>query len=277
MRILRLTVIGVLIATLFSAAVEAQLAIEASGYQIGPKDKIQVHVLEDHSLDTESRVSDRGTIEIPHVGEVSVAGRTSSEAASVIGTALERFLQKASVTVQILEYMSRPITVIGAVKQPGRLPFSGRWTLIEALTEAGGLAPSAGDAITIRRQARNGLSDQLTVSARDLFDSMDPAVNVPVYANDLINVSSAHTVTVYCTGQVRNPGAQVFRSTESISVVSAISKAGGPTGNASGKITVTRAGGGGQFELRYKRILAGKDDDFPLEDGDLIEVKESFF
>ncbi|MDH3255530.1 MAG: SLBB domain-containing protein, partial [Acidobacteriota bacterium] len=214
---------------------------------------------------------------LPHVGEVGLAGRTSSEAASVIATSLERFLQKASVTVEILEYMSRPITVIGAVRKPGRLPFSGRWTLIEALTEAGGLTESAGDAITVRRQARNGLSDQLTVSARDLFHKMDPAVNVPVYANDLISVSSAYTVTVYCIGEVRSPGAQVFRSTEHISVISAISKAGGPTENASGKIIVTRAGGNGQFELRYKSILAGKDNDVPLEDGDVIEVKESFF
>jgi len=189
-------------------------------------------------------------------------------------------LARASVDVQVVEFRSRPIAVIGAVKQPGNLGFSGRWTLLEALTAAGGLAENHGNVVHVLRRADNGLSDQVTISLDDLMLRGDPKVNIPIFANDLINVPGTVELTVYCLGQVNRPGALEFKSNERISVLAAIAHAGGLTDRASNKIQIKRAAGtSGPRELTvdYKKIIAGKEPDLELRQGDVLVVKESFF
>ncbi len=97
-------------------------------------------------------------------------------------------MQRASVDVQVIEFRSRPISVIGAVKQPGNLGFSGHWTVLEAITAAGGLTENHGNVAYILRRADNGLSDQVTIDLDDLMVRGDQRLNIPIFANDLINV-----------------------------------------------------------------------------------------
>lgn len=275
MRLSRFVTGGLFLLAGFCTAALAQLPQLTTDYRIGPRDLLKIEVREDSSLNRESRVNERGAVEIPQIGEVSVAGFTVSQASDALRQALEKYLQRASVTLEIIEYRSSPISVTGAVQKPGRLPFSGRYTLLDALTEAGGITAEAGDKIFIRREAENGLSDQLEINVRELYFDMDPKVNVPVFANDFIHVARAYEVTVHCVGEVKSPGAQVFRSTEPMTVATAIAKAGGTTENASSKIFVKR--GDEQITLNIKRILAGTDKDFKLMAGDIVIVKESFF
>ena len=109
---------------------------------------------------------------------------------------------------------SKPISVIGAVKQPGNLAFSGRWTLLEALSAAGGLSDEHADKIYVLRRADNGLSDQIAVNVDDLMVRGDSDANVMIFANDLINVPARVEVTVFCLGEVAKPGAVAFQSNE---------------------------------------------------------------
>jgi polysaccharide biosynthesis/export protein len=189
-------------------------------------------------------------------------------------------MQRASVDVQVLEFRSRPIVVMGAVKQPGNLGFSGRWTLLEALTAAGGLAEDHGNVVHILRHADNGLSDQVTIDLDDLLLRADPRFNLPIYANDFINVPGTVEVTVYCLGEVVKPGALPFKSSERITILTAIAHAGGLTDRASSRILIKRAAGGSgpsEITVDFKKILAGKEPDVELRQGDVIVVKESFF
>ena len=172
-------------------------------------------------------------------------------------------MQRASVDVQVLEFRSRPISVIGAVKQPGNLGFSGRWTLLEAITAAGGLAENHGNVVYILRRADNGLSDQVAIDLDDLLVRADPRVNIPIFANDLINVPGAVEVTIYCLGEVAQPGALTFKSTERITLLTAIAHAGGLTDRAleedpdqAGRPAPTARPP--RSTVDYKRILAGK-------------------
>ena len=153
-------------------------------------------------------------------------------------------------------------------------------TLLEAITAAGGLAPSHGDSIFILRRAPNGLTDQVEVSIDDLLVRADPEVNIPIYANDLINVPPAAEVTIYTLGEVGSPGAISFRSTERVTLLAAIARAGGLSERASKKLLIKRRqpdGGTREIEVRYKRIVSGKEPDLELRQGDVIIVKESFF
>lgn len=249
-------------------------------YRVGPRDLLDIRVYEDAKLNGERRVSEAGLVNLPLLGDVAVAGKTTAEVGQILKKALEdRYMQRASVDVQVLEYRSRPISVIGAVKQPGNLGFSGRWSLLEALTAAGGIADNHGGVVHILRRADNGLSDQVTIQLEDLLVRADPRVNLPIFANDLINVPVSVVVTVYCLGEVEKPGALAFKSNERITVLSAIAQAGGLTDRASDKIRIRRLGAaqGQEILIDYKKVVAGKEPDVELKQGDVIVVKESFF
>jgi polysaccharide export outer membrane protein len=250
-------------------------------YPVGARDLLDVRVAEDDKFNVQRRVEENGTINVPFLGEVGVAGKTVVEIQQLLKVRLEeRFMQRASVSVQVLEFRSRPISVIGAVQRPGDLAFSGRWTLLEALTAAGGLAAAHGGLVHVLRRADNGLSDQITIDLNDLLVRGDPKVNIPIFANDLINVAAAVELTVYCLGEVNKPGALSFKTGERVTLLAAIASAGGLTDRASPKLLIKRkAGPQGPQEIAtdYKRILAGKEPDLELAQGDVIVVKESFF
>jgi polysaccharide export outer membrane protein len=252
-----------------------------TAYRIGPRDLLDIRVFEMPELNDKRRVSEDGTISLPPLADLAVAGLTESEVAQKVKAALEaKYAQRATVEVTVQDFRSRPITVIGAVKQPGTLAFSGRWTLLEALTASGGVEENHGSVLYVLRRADSGLSDQVAISVDDLLLRADPRLNVPLQANDLINVPAAVEITVYCLGAVTRPGAVSFKSTERITLLAAIARAGGLTDRAANKLRVKRAdaaAGTPEVEADYKRILAGKDSDLELRQGDVVVVKESFF
>lgn len=252
-----------------------------SGYRIGPKDLIEIKVFEVPELNIERRVSAEGTINLPLIGDVPVQGLTDVELANRLKALLEaKYVQRASVAVQLREFRSKPISVLGAVKLPGNLSLSGRWTLLEAISAAGGLTDDHADKIYVLRRAENGLSDQIAIDVDDLMMRADPDANVPIFANDIINVPANVRVTVFCLGQVAQPGAVVFQSTERITLLTAIARAGGLTDRASRTIQIKRRDHTGrdlELEANYRRIVSGKDADIPLQSGDVVIVKESFF
>lgn len=264
-----------------SAPTGAPVAAVAAGYRIGPKDLVEIRVVELQELNVERRVSENGTVNLPFLEDIQAAGLTDSELAARLKVELERkLLQRATVSVQVREFRARPISVIGAVQSPGPLEFAGRWTLLEAITAAGGLAASHGRIAYVLRHADNGLSDQVEINLDDLLVRADPRVNVPIFPNDLINIPGTLEVTIYFLGEVGQPGALTFKSTERMTLLTAIARAGGLTDRAGRTIRIRRedaAGKGREIEADYKRILAGKDPDVALREGDVIVVKESFF
>jgi polysaccharide export outer membrane protein len=253
----------------------------ASEYRVGPRDLIGIAVYEVPDLNVRQRVSENGSISLPFIGEVRVEGLTQAQLAAELKRLLEaEYVERATVTVELLELRSRPISVLGAVGRPGDLAFSGQWTLLEAIAASGGLAENHGDAIHVLRRAGNGLSDQITVSADRLLARADPDVNVPLFSGDLVTVERMVPATIYFIGEVKSPGALEFRGNERITFLAAIARAGGLTDRASPKVVVRRrAPGGGTEELTvlYKQVLAGGEPDLELQDGDIVVVKESFF
>ncbi len=259
----------------------AQTESRTPTYRIGPRDLLQVRVFETEQLNGSYRVSEDGDINLPLVGNVHIAGLNETEAAQRLKEVLEqKSLQRASVSVQVMEYRSKPIAVIGAVRSPGNLAFAGRWTLLDALTAAGGLTVEHGSLIHVLRRADNGLSDQVAIRTDDLLVRADPRVNIPIVPGDLINIPGAADVTVYCLGEIQRPGPVSLRSSERITLLMVISQAGGLTDRASRKVVIKRTdidGKATEIEVDYKRVLAGKDPDIELQPGDVVFVKESFF
>lgn len=250
-------------------------------YRVGPKDLLEVRVLELPELNVDRRVSDNGAIELPLIGEMSVSGLTAAEIRSRLETTVKaKYVNRANVSIVVKDFANKPVSVLGAVQKPGSLSISGRWTLVNAITAAGGLTATAGKKIYVLRRAENGLSDTLEISSDDLFRSATALWNIPIQPSDIINIPARTNMTVFCLGEVKSAGAIQFDSDDRLTLLSVIAKAGGLTDRASKTVRIKRRGADGkdvETVVDFKRIVSGQIPDVPIEPNDVIVVKESFF
>ncbi len=250
-------------------------------YPMGPKDLVEVRVLEVPELNVERRVSDAGTIELPLLGEFSVTGLTAGEARTRLETLLtSKYVHHATVSMTIREYANKPVSILGSVKTSGALQVSGQWTLIQAISAAGGLTDSAGKKIFVLRGGGVGKAETIEINRDDLFRGSSDRWNIPLFPGDVVNVPAKTTVTVYCVGEFKQPGAVQFDSDDRLSLLAAISRSGGLTDRASNTIRIRRKAPDGRdvdTAVNIKRVLSGKDPDPQLSKDDVIIVRESFF
>lgn len=113
-----------------------------SSYTLNTGDKIYIQVFDEQDLTMETRVSSSGVINYSFLGQLQVAGRTSSELENDISNLLkDGYLVNPSVNVSVVEY--RPFFVNGEVKRPGGYPYQPGLTLEKAISLAGGLTDRA--------------------------------------------------------------------------------------------------------------------------------------
>lgn len=271
-------VIATAVVTSILATAAAAQDDSALAYRIGSRDKVQIRVEELPNLNSDQEVAEDGTITLPVIGTVEAQGLNEGELAARLRSRLEaEGLRRATVSVKVTAYRSRPVTIVGAIGNPGNHYVPGRGSLLEVLMNAGGLTRGHGHEIFVRRHSDNGLSDQVTVPVRDLIERGDPAVNIPIFAGDLIHVPPARQVTIHFLGQVGAPGSQTFEGDERVTLLTAVARVGGLAATASKKVRIRRQGGDDEIVADYRRILDGKDPDIELEDGDIVIVKEAFF
>jgi len=249
-------------------------------YPVGGKDLLEIRVFELPELNLDRRVSDAGTISLPLLGEFSVAGLTPAQIREKLESMLTaKYVNRANVSVIVREYASKPVSIVGAVRNPGSLNISGRWFLLQAISSAGGLTESAGRRIYVIRRADNGLTDTLEIDTEQLFKSGAPMWNIPIIPGDVVNVEPRKTIRIFCLGELRSPGAIEFSSDDRITLLSVVAKAGGLTDRASNSIRIKRRRPDGkdvEIRLNFRRILSGKDTDPILQPNDVVVVKESF-
>lgn len=270
-----------LAAGLFVLPIGAQESSLGSSYRIGARDQLQIHVEEMEDLNQEVTVAEDGTISLPMVGTLEAQGLTESLLETRLRSLLEnRGLRKATVTVSVTNYRSRPVSILGAVAKPGNHFVPGQATLLSVLMDAGGIAEGHGAEIVVRRRVDNGLSDEVHITVADLVEVGDPRVNIPIFAGDLIHVPVARQLTVHLIGEVANPGSLTFQADQRATLLTAIARVGGLTEKASKKIRIRRhdsAGEGTEVVADFRQILNNTAPDPELHDGDLVIVKESFF
>ncbi len=250
-------------------------------YKIGPKDLLEITVLGVQEINkVVVRVSEEGRITLPLLGEVAVGNLTKFEVEKKLaGLAGEKIVLSPQVTVHILEYISRRVSVIGAVEKPGPFELLGRQTVLAALSAAGGLSRDAGEDIIIIRQLPDGASTSLRISIDGLFIQGDPKLNVVLEPGDVINVPVDKLVPIYVFGQVRNPGALQVKRSSLPTLTQAIAQAGGFTDRANRKrVQIRRKDASGkelEINVNVRNILRGKVKDVPLQVNDTIYVPES--
>ena len=272
-----ITIFLLAIATLASAQ---ELPILSADAPVGPRDVLEIKVLEDVTISGRTVVNDDGVVTLNVVGRVPVAGLTSTQIEAKLKSLLEAdILAKATVSVQVVEFASKPISVVGAVVRPGRIGASGNTTLIQAITQAGGLTAGHGKEIYVLRTGRNGLSEQVAINVDQLLVEGRPELNIPLSPNDLVNVPLDTPIAIYVMGEVMKPGKLEFKSSQTPTLLQAIAAAGGQTDRASKTAVIKRIVNGREHTVKvnYRQIIDGSRKDEILRDNDTIYIKEALF
>jgi len=213
-----------------------------SDYKIGPKDELEISVTGWEEVSKTVRVSEDGKINLPYLGVIVVEGLTISQLEMKLSELLEKdYIQNPQVTVFISKFLSKIVYVDGAVGSPGTYELRGRQYLMQIITQAGGITPEAGKEIHVIRHHNDGTSNSLKISIDDLYYKVDANLNIPLEPGDIINVPFDKVIRVFVMGQVRNPGALEFKSSEMPTLLKAIAAAGGFAERASkGGVTIKR-------------------------------------
>jgi polysaccharide export outer membrane protein len=251
---------------------------------IGPNDLLGIYVYDAPELTRSIRVDADGTIRLPMVlKHVPAAGLTPEDLEKSVRAALidEQVLVDPVVTVSVIEYRSRPINVIGEVKNPTTFQATGTVTLFEAISRAGGLTENAGPEVIVSSLKRGtDLKDPTLVRripVAELLNSMDPAVNLPLEGGELIRVPEAGHF--YVLGNVRDPGVFTIRNGSESTILTALTLSKGlqPYPEKFGYIYRSETGSGGTNEIRVelKKIINHELPDVPLQANDILYVPEA--
>jgi polysaccharide export outer membrane protein len=109
-------------------------------YQIGAGDVLQISVWKEPDASVPSVVvRTDGKITMPVLKDVDVQGMTPSQVEKVVTERLAKVINGADVTVVVTAINSKKVYVVGAVRKEGPLPYAYRMTVMQAISEAGGL------------------------------------------------------------------------------------------------------------------------------------------
>jgi polysaccharide export outer membrane protein len=184
------------------------------------------------------------------------------------------------VSIFVEESVSRTVSVQGAVARPGQYPLEGRSNLLDLLGAAGGLSEKRGSTIVILRTDRDGSQSNIEVDAEALVERGDYTLNIGLRAGDIVMVPQPRDLRIYVTGAVVRPGPVDYLSTEGITVLQAITAAGGATERANErKVHIIRTLTEGiqeRIKVNLKKVRAGKAEDHRLLKNDTVVVGEWF-
>jgi len=247
----------------------------SSALIIGLGDEVDVTVYGAPDLSVHSRVSSDGSIWMPLIDYVRIAGLSSSEAGAAIEAKLrqDNVLNDPQVSVYVKEYSSGGISVAGEVTRPGVYSALGPHRLFDILQTAGGLSERASGSVAISHKGNE--EKPVTVEL-----SKDPSEmvrsNVELYPGD--TVFAAKAAMVYVLGEVNKPGGYILNSTGAVTVLQVVAAAGGPTHLAAvGRARMLRRTPNGLQEspVPLKALLRGKTADIPVLPEDILFVPSS--
>jgi len=164
------------------------LAPPTERYVLGPGDTFTLEIVGEKDLPHEYQVASDGTVDFPYVHTLKVADLEAQQVARLVRERLiaEKVLSDPSVVVQVKEYASRHVTVLGQVSKPGSYPLLPAMSLIQAISQAGGLTSVAsGTHANLTRKTNKG---QQTVQVDVDAISEGKAPDVPLQAGDQIYV-----------------------------------------------------------------------------------------
>jgi protein involved in polysaccharide export with SLBB domain len=155
---------------------------------VGPGDVFTLEIVGEKDLPREYQVASDGSVDLPFVHTVQVAGLEPQEIARLTRKLLmdSKILTDPSVVVQVKEYNSRRVTVLGQVSKPGTFAYTPGLTLIQVVSQAGGFTPIANlNRVNLTRRSGKG-SRTVELSVGSIMEGRSP--DIPLQSGDRIFV-----------------------------------------------------------------------------------------
>ncbi len=253
-------------------------SLTGDDYLLGAGDLLTVTVFETEELNTEVRVSARGEINLPLLGDIVVLNLSAAEAEQKIEDLYrENYLHDPHVAVYIKEHVSRQITIIGAVEKPGTFDHVSQRRLLDVLAIAGGLnKEAASTAYLTRKDPRTGKTSNYYLDLLDLTKNGNMEQNHIVLGGDVIFIPKSGQC--FIDGAVRKPG--TYKIEGKMTIAEAIVLAGGLASYADDdSIQLVRVVDKGKkrqvVTLSYEDLQEGMGDSLVLKDQDIVYVESS--
>jgi len=259
-----------------SAAEPQIVSPAAQNIPIGPGDLLDLEVFDTPELSGKLRVDQQGRLTLPLGGDVQVQGLTVAAAADAVRQKLVdlQIMLQPAVTVNIVEYATEGVTVLGEVRSPGIYTLLGPHSLYDAIASAGGATASEGATITITHanDADHPVIVQVTTpnySAAQKATIVQPGDTVVVSRADL----------VYIVGDVAHSGAFYVQNGQPLTVLDLVSLAQGPNRTAlmSHTALIRSAPDGSilKFRLDLTKVMNSEEKNMVLQAGDVVVVPRS--
>jgi polysaccharide export outer membrane protein len=262
-------------------------------YKLGADDQLKIWALgfEEELKDKVIRVEPNGDIHLPVIGRVKAGGLTTEELEAALVEKMKRTVRDPQVSVEIMDYGSQPVSVLGAVNQGGVHQLKGRRTLAEVLSDAGGLRQDAGASVKVMREAEQGpipLASSAPdatgrysvaeVKLADLLGGKVPAENILIRPHDVITIAPAESISVI--GAVQKPGAFPMNTKSSVTVLEALAMAGGfaPSSKPQNARILRNVPGSPdrqEIAVNLSNIVNGKAEDMRMRPDDILLVPTS--
>jgi polysaccharide export outer membrane protein len=281
-----ISLLALLSVSALSAQIRPNLMEEAGkdnlpSQKLGADDLVAVSVYDAPELTRTVRVEADGTIHLPLLRRgIPAAGEFPRTLESAIADALtsEQILVDPVVKVTVVEYHSRPIFVIGAVKKPLTFQSVGTVTVVDALARAEGLTTDAGTEILLTVPAStDGDAARLErISVKRLIKDADSSVNFTLHGGEEIRVPEASRIFV--VGNVRKPGGFPVREEADTSVLRLVALSEGLLPFSAKLAYIYRhdaAGAKQEIPVELEKILQRKSPDVPLQADDVFYVPDN--
>ena len=262
---------------------DPNLVVNLPIQKVGPEDLISINVYDSPEFTRTARVNADGTIRMPMLKtNIAVGGLYPNEIEVKITDELKReqLLVDPFVTVNVSEYHSRPVSVMGAVRSPTifQAVGTGNDTLLDALAKAQGLSDNAGpDIIVTRSNGPDGEKSVQRIPAKPLLSGNQPELNIKLTGGEEIAVPQVLSIVV--EGNVQKPGVYpVLDPLSSNTVTTAIAQAGGLAQYADHFAFIFRFDENGvkhQIDVPLWDIIYRKKPDMILQARDILQIPDS--
>jgi polysaccharide export outer membrane protein len=248
-------------------------------YILGVGDRLELTVFGQEDLKKSLEVMADGTVIFPLIGVLPVAGKTLATIRSEVEVRLKDFLVDPQVSLDIKDYQSQPVNVVGEVEKPGTYYLKGPTTLMDIMAQAGWMTREAGSEIIVTRRDSGTSEDegsrQITITKEELLRG-GSQFNPRLQTGDVITVGPEQYF--YIRGEVMKPGQ--YKLGDRPTLLKAVSIAEGLTPYAKKKgIQIIRTVKGSQTKLTFdlKSIEERKAEDVPILPNDVIIVDRRVF
>lgn len=220
-----------------------------ANYRIHPGDVVEIAVFQKPELTKTYPIPPDGKIVYPFLGSLKIAAMTTSEISSLVAERLAKEITNPQVSVNIVQRQTFEVSVLGAVRSPGKRTLGDGWRLLNLIADSGGLAVAKPEWATATL-VRNG-AQTVPVNLTRLMESGDAAENIALEPGDLLLITEvdAARFALQVMGEVGKPGNVVVPKDGSL--LSVINAVGGFTPRAAlGQVALTRDGKTTYLDLR---------------------------